>query len=124
MKIIDSSIWIALFHERDSQNKKAKKVFSKITFPVAVTEYIILETCTVLAAKASKEIANNFLTVVADNEDIRILLSNEKFFLRVIERFKNAPNKKLSFTDTSLLCLSRGYEVVTFDKRLEDEINF
>lgn len=123
MKILDSNIWIALFHENDNQNKKAIELFKGLNLPVAITEYVVLETCSILAKKASKKVADKFLEEILDNQDVLLLLSNESYFWEVISGFKEMPSNNLSFVDISLLCLSKSYEVVTFDRKLNNELN-
>lgn len=122
MKILDSNVWIALFHESDSQNLRAKNLFKNLKLPVAITEYIVLETCSILARKASKKIADNFLSEALDNEDVILLSSKENYFWEVASRFKKIPSKNFSFVDVSLLCLSKNYEIVTFDRKLNSEL--
>ena len=122
MKIIDSNIWIAFFNESDSQNEKAIKLLENVKLPVAITEYVVLETCSVLANKASKKIADKFLEEILDNQDVTLLLSDENYFWEVISRFKKTPEKFFSFVDISLLCLSKQYEIISFDKKLDNEI--
>ncbi|MBM3255901.1 MAG: type II toxin-antitoxin system VapC family toxin [Candidatus Moranbacteria bacterium] len=122
MKVIDSSVWIAFFHEKDSLHQRARKLLGGIAFPIAVTEYVIMETCTVLSAKSSKKIANMFLAEIVDNEDVRILFSAEDLFWETVRRFERSSGKNLSFVDVSLVCLSDQYQIVTFDEKLKKVI--
>lgn len=122
MIILDSNVWIAFFYESDSQHKKAEKIVQELGLFVTVPEYVIVEVSSVLCLRASKKISNDFLESIFDNENIDILLSNEEFFNSVVENFKNFKNKKLSFIDVALLCLSKSYQVITFDKDLQKAI--
>ena len=122
MTILDSNVWIAFFNESDNQHKKAEKVFRKIGDSIIITEYVILEVASVLTIRASKNIADKFIEFVVDNENIKILLSNENSFKRIVKNFLNYPKSNLSFVDISLLNLSGKYDIITFDKNLEKAV--
>ena len=122
MIILDSNVWVAFFYKGDSQHKKAEKIVREFGLFVTVPEYVIAEVSSVLCLRASKKISNDFLENIFDNENIEILLLNKEFFDIVVDNFRNLKNKKLSFIDTALLCLSKSYQVVTFDKDLEKAI--
>ena len=122
MIILDSNIWVAFFNKSDSQHQKAKKVMRETDGEITVTEYVILEVCSVLLVRAGKQAADKFLEITFDNDDIAILLSDGDFFEKVINFFQENSNKKLSFVDVSLLCLSKSHQVVTFDKELLKEL--
>ena len=117
MMIIDSSVWIALFNERDSQHDKA--VSKSASFAdVALPEYIFLETCTLLLSKAGRDVTEQFLAYVLDSADVAILHSSPEFFQATARLFRRPTNKKLSFVDVSLLVLAESHDIITFDKTL------
>lgn len=117
MIVVDSSVWIALYNELDSQHDKAKKL--AISFSnVAIAEYVVLETCTILQNKAGIEAAEKFLAFALDNSDVTILHLSPEFFNKIAHTFRWLMHKKLSFVDISLLLLSESHEIVTFDKAL------
>lgn len=118
MTILDSNVWIALFNERDSQHAKAQKVIPLIALPVIMPEYIILEVCSVLVQKASKEVADRFLDRVCDNADIQILYCDEQQFNELCTLFRQSTHRKLSFIDSVLLHLAKEYLLITFDATL------
>jgi len=122
MIILDSNVWVSYLDKDDSQHKKAKKIFREISDIVVVPEYVIIEVCTVLLKKTCKETANNFIKIAFNNQNTEVLFFGEFIFNRFINNFKDIKNKKLSFIDTSLLYLSKSYQVVTFDKDLEKAI--
>jgi len=122
MKTFDSNIWIAYFHEGDSQHKKALELFKSSKYPIAISEYVIVETCNILLSKATKKIADLFLQFVLDNEDIVLFLSDESLFSETVSCFRSTEGKNLSFVDISLLCLSKECEIVTFDRKLNQEL--
>lgn len=116
-KIFDSNIWIARLDHSDSQNKKATEVFDKLNSKLLLTTFLISEICTILQFKAGKERSDFFLNFIKENKDIQIL---EDFdFSELLDFYLQNNFKKLSFVDRSLLLLSKGFEIVTFDKDLE-----
>ncbi len=119
--ILDSNVWIALYLEEDSQHKKALKL-APFFRHVAIPEYVILETCTILLIKAGGEISEKFLDYAFDNREITVLFSMRDFFQETIKIFREKNGKKLSTIDASLLYLSSEHEVITFDKDLQKAI--
>ena len=122
MTILDSNVWIAFFHKNDNQHKKAEKIIKELDTKIIIPEYIITEIASILCFKASKKIAVTFLESILDNNDIEILLSNKQIFNNTVNNFINDKNDKLSFVDTMLLCLSKKYQLITFDKNLQKAI--
>ncbi len=120
MVIYDSNIWIAYFNKRDSQHRKARELIgSTITKEkIAVTEYILTETCSILLFNAGREIVSVFIEEVIRNKDIEIIYSDRAFFNQTLNLFQNSKEIRLSFIDTSLLFWSRFHEVITFDAAL------
>ena len=123
MIILDSNVWIALFSKKDSQNTRAEKFYDEIEGGIIVPEYVILETVSIVSVKVSKKTADGFLEYILNNKDIYILYSNEDFLGEVLNFYRKISNNHLSFVDVTLLCLAKYYQVVTFDKKLDREIN-
>lgn len=119
MIIFDSNVWVAFFHEVDSQHQKARKVFSALSSKILLPEYVLLEVASVLAKRASKGIADMFIERVIDNEAVELLIFEDKQFLEFCENYRRLPNAKLSFIDAALLTLSVRYDVITFDAELQ-----
>lgn len=122
MTILDSNVWIAFFYESDSQHKKAEQILKNLGAFIVVPEYVVVEVSSILRFNAGEKISNMFLDSIFDNENTGILPSDENFFNSVVENFKNYENRRLSFVDTALLCLSESYDVITFDKDLQKAI--
>ena len=116
MYLIDSSVWVALFLEFDSNHKKAEEIISKLEGKIYLPYNVIVEVTSVLTYKHSKKQADNFLDYMEDNEDI-ILFENE--LKPEIEFFKKI-DKKLSFVDISLVFLSKklDLDLITFDSQM------
>jgi predicted nucleic acid-binding protein len=116
MYIVDSSVWVALFLDFDSLHKKAAEIFSDINDKIYLPYCVLSETATVLTYKHSKNQADNFLEFISSNSDI-ILINND--VINEIDYYKEI-DKKISFTDSSLIYLSKKYDLllITFDKQI------
>jgi len=121
MTIIDSSVWIAWLDKDDSQHEKAEKVLS-VAQHIIIPEYVILEVCTVLSRNKKHTLAEQFLSIVLENNDIAILFSYEELFHATIAYFKIVGRYRLSFVDTMLAVLSKTYTITTFDTALQKVI--
>jgi predicted nucleic acid-binding protein len=118
MTIFDSNIWIAYFNDDDQTHRQASRIFRSVeTTSIVVTEYIILEVATILKQKKGNELANTFLSFVAEL-DIPVVMSGE-FYTGTKNLFQSLKEKHLSFVDVSLLYLSKKYTVATLDKHLK-----
>ena len=122
MTLLDSSVWIAYLNVEDSQYAKAKREMASASLPIILPEYVILEVCTVLAMRAGKDIADRFLELVSDNKDVRVLLTDPRFFDDLIGLYRSLPGKALSFADAALLLLADQFKTITFDVRLRAAI--
>jgi uncharacterized protein len=118
---IDTSYLISFFHTRDSQHELALSIGQDLDPRVhrfVITDYIFLETVTVLSQRAGKKIAlktgsylknsNNFWSALVDN-DIREQAWNI---------FSEIEQKNISFVDCSSVAVmkSEGIKtILTFD---------
>ena len=59
--LLDSSVWVALFLDFDTQHKKAEQLFEKLSGTIYVPYCVASEVITVLTYKHSKEQADNFI---------------------------------------------------------------
>ena len=121
MTILDSNIWIAFFVEYDSNHQKSKSIIKKLNGNnIFITEYIILEVSTVILNKVNREKASDFLEYILNHNQVD-LLQDDKIFIQKSQKFKEQLGN-LSFVDTSLLCLSKKYQIISFDKKLNNQI--
>lgn len=122
MTVVDSNIWIAFLDKDDSQNKQAELFFEKNTNEILLTEYVVLEVCTITQQHVSKRAADDFLIKARQNPHVHFHASGTLFFSEMIQYFLEHPHEHLSFIDISLLYLSQFHTVVTFDKQLASAI--
>lgn len=115
--LVDSSVFVALFLDRDPQHAKAVRFMKNSGIQKCVVPYCVMsETATVLTYKHSKELADHFLHFVRDAANIELVAddtgSEAAAFLQ--------HSARISFTDSALLHLVPVYdaELVTFDKQL------
>lgn len=122
MIILDSNIWIALYHEEDSQHAKAQTLIQKIREPVGIPEYILIEVCTVLTNRLHKSVADLFLDRIQKSENTVILPIEQKLFYELCHFFRTHNFPKLSFIDSCLVYFSQFHTIHTFDKKLASAI--
>ena len=115
--LVDSSVWIALFLDFDTQHKKAELLFAKLKGAIYLPYCVLNEVTTILAYKHSKRQADQFLDFIEENPSINLLhdsVSEEMIFYKTLQA-------RLSFTDAALLLFSKTTkaELLTFDKQLQ-----
>jgi predicted nucleic acid-binding protein len=115
--ILDSCVWIAFFHKEDSQHEKAQELISITANEIIIPEYVVLEVSTVLQNKKLKQMADNFLSLIFDQNSTFTFLPSQNF-LETKDVFQNQ-EKNLAFVDCSLVALSKDYQILTFDTALE-----
>jgi predicted nucleic acid-binding protein len=123
MTILDSTIWIALFLEKDSQHEKAKTLCKTLEEKhIGVPEYVWLEVASVLSIKGDKTLANKFLQMIHSTTSLKPLFSDPLFAQRTSTFFIQSPHSTLSFVDHALLLLSKYAQIETFDRELQKAI--
>ena len=122
MYVVDSSVWIALFLDDDSQHQKALDAIARIGDERIQVPYgVIAETVTVLSRKDSKAQANRFVEFVRLNPQLEM---TSAFSLHDMQVF-TAESDRLSFVDSLLkdMALRGGYTLISFDKELLESVN-
>ena len=120
--IFDSNIWIASYVPEDSTHDLAKSILAKHKGQFYLTENIISEVITVLKRLKELEGAKEFVRAVLHVPDF-VVIPTHLYFNETINYFLKSNDEKLSFTDMSLVVLSKKYKVVTLDKALSEMIN-
>lgn len=115
--LVDSSVWVALFLDFDTQHQKAEQAIEKLSGTIYMPYCVIVEVTAILAYKHSKPLADNFIAYAYDNRDLKII--NDDAFDEM-EFYPTIPYT-LSFVDAALIFLSGKLDasLVTFDKQLE-----
>lgn len=114
--LVDSSIWVALFLDFDTQHLKAEQTVRKLSGTIYVPYCVIAEVAAILAYKHSKRLADNFILYVRDNRDLEVINDDA---LDEMDFYQTIP-RKISFVDAALIFLSGKLDatLVTFDKQL------
>ena len=115
--LVDSSVWVALYLDDDSQHVKAQRLVATLHAPFYVPYGVLEETASVLTYKESKAHANRFVEFVELSSDIVYLDPD----WRVDAAAFRSIGSRISFTDAVLLELSRTLsdtKLVTFDQQL------
>lgn len=115
--LVDSSVWVALFLDFDTQHSKAERLVARLKGKIYLPYCVLSEVVTILAYKHSKKQADQFLNFAEQNSSITLVedkLTEELSFYKSLRT-------RVSFTDAALLLLSKQTKtkLVTFDKQLE-----
>ncbi len=115
-QIVDSSVWVALFLDFDTQHNQAQKLIQKLENLIYIPYCVVIETTAVLTYKHSKKQADQFLDYIRDNKDFKII---DDIALEEIEFFQKL-QQRISFVDAALIFLSLklNARVVTLDRQL------
>ena len=115
--VLDSSVWVALFLDGDTNSKKAGEIFETLSGPIYVPYIVLAEVATVLAYRHSKSQADNFVRFLMDDARCVIMESRSSedggAFLR--------SSKRMSFADMAVIehARSLGAMLVTFDRQMK-----
>ncbi|MEK9179125.1 MAG: PIN domain-containing protein [Patescibacteria group bacterium] len=124
--MIDSSVFISIFYERDEHHELAKKLFQEFVIErheVFITEYAFNEIINFLTRKKHHEYAEKIIPYILENNKIKIIYNTPETFLQTANEYKNYSN--LSFTDVNIVIQMRRHglkELLSFDSGF-DEVN-
>lgn len=121
--VFDTNVWVATMNSADSLHEQAVQELERVARPVILPEYVLVETCSVLALRAGKNVADKFVHYALDNAEIELMYSSEAMTRKSAAFFLSHPHRGLSFVDVFLLLLSQSYDVITYDKQLQKSIN-
>lgn len=118
--IFDSNVWIGHFTSADPHHEAAKRLVEAQcdTEPLHITNEIISETATILKIRYNVSAAQLFISFIQNNPAI-IRIPPVFYFDITLEKFKESKETELSFTDMSLVVLSKHFTVHTFDVALK-----
>lgn len=115
--LVDSSVWVALYLDDDSQHAKARQLVPTLRGPFYLPYGVLEETASVLTYKQSKATADQFVRFIETSEQFVYL---EPDWRSDIAAFRGV-SSRISFVDAMLLRLSRSLkdtELITFDQQL------
>ena len=116
--VLDSSVWVALFLDKDVHHEKAAAFFDTDFISVYVPYIVIAEVTTVLTYKHSKKQADKFLDFIQGDERFRIGMVSAQEDIRVFKKSKH----DISFADTAILGYAQRLELplFTFDAKMRN----
>lgn len=123
--LIDSNVWIGLYKTNDTLHERAveqMKTIEQAPCRLFISNFIIQEVFTLLTYHANREKALEFFHEMNKSKHIFILDFNKSLLNEMVHFMENTKMpKKISFTDVSILFMSRlfGASIITFDKELE-----
>jgi predicted nucleic acid-binding protein len=122
MVILDTNVWVAALNIEDSLHEKAQKIFELCKQEVlGLPEYVYVETVQVLHRRAGVALSKQFVFMINDTKGVEMLDTDAELRKNIDTLYIESSNT-LSFTDCSLLYLSKTYQVITFDKQLDNKI--
>lgn len=122
--IVDTSVFIAAYDERDPKRLKALEMIKEAEKgKMFVSDYIINETATVALRKIGLEKTRKIVDTLMNSEKIIVGYTTQEDFVHIIEIFKNQSDN-LSFVDCSIIWMAKtlNQEVASFDNNLLAEI--
>ena len=115
--VVDSSVFVALYCESDSQHAQAVSAMNDLKdAAIVVHPYVVQETATVLAYRFGAKLAKIFVADIKNAPNIHIPTVDLK---RDIDHF-TLQKKKMSFTDSALIGLAQSMNAIllTFDRQM------
>ncbi|MEK7534716.1 MAG: PIN domain-containing protein [Patescibacteria group bacterium] len=128
---IDTNVICSLYNPKDSLNTKAeegKHLFKE--YQPVLSNFILLETYTILSQRVSKEFAIKFGQDIQQEHRYVIYWIDKKLEEEVWKIFKSIKNKNFSYVDASILAIMKKEKIshlLSFDttfKNLQKQFKF
>ena len=120
---IDTSFFCAFYNDKDSQFKKSLSHIDILnTHNIYTSNFILLESYTVISQRVSKQIAVEFGETIKNVSKIKIIEIDNSLELDTWEIFKIVQNKNMSYVDCSTIAVMKENsikQILTFDKHFQ-----
>lgn len=122
--IVDTSVLVALFHDRDQHVAEARAFFDGVRSgrlrarPLYTSEYVVDELATTLLSRTDHDRASQAVASVRESTLLHVLHVDEAAYELAADRFIEYDDRALSFTDhvIGVQATDRGVDVVlSFD---------
>lgn len=115
MKVFDSSVYVSAFLGKDKFHVLANEIIESNEEKVLVPYIVFAEVSTVLTYQHSRQRANDFATLILQDERFTII---DAMLLEDINSWQGI-EQKISFADVAVAFTAQKYnaELVTFDKQ-------
>ncbi|MDO8657351.1 MAG: PIN domain-containing protein [Candidatus Levybacteria bacterium] len=128
---VDTNFLCALYNRTDSLHERAKQQVPllKKFYPV-ISNFILLESYTILSQRAGKLNAIEFKKKIYNNNDYQIIWIDKEFENNIWKIFKKIKDKNFSYVDVSILAIIKQEKIkhlLSFDesfKLLQKEFCF
>jgi len=121
--IIDTNVICALYNSEDSLYQKAQRIKHLLTeYNPVVSNFILLETYTVLSQRVSKEFAVSFGKRVRERHSYAVVWINRKLEQDIWKIFVSIKDKNFSYVDASILAVMKKEKIshlLSFDAGFE-----
>lgn len=120
---IDTNYFCGLYNPKDTLNKQsinASKVIKQKDYDIYVSNYIILESLTIISQRVSKKTALTFWGKIHDKR-AKIFYVDKIIQKNSFKIFKKVKSKNFSFVDATTLAFIKKYKInflLTFDSQL------
>ena len=128
---VDTNILCAQYNPDDRLYKKAKTVKPLLQkYQPIISNFILLETYTVLSQRASRKIAIDFGERIRQKHQYAIVWIDKKLEQEVWEIFTSIKDKNFSYVDASILAVMKKEKIkylVSFDEsfvKLQKQFTF
>lgn len=121
--LVDSNFLVAYFNRKDSLHQKASSISKNALFNasnVYISNYVFLETSTIIAQKVSKKASILIGDYILNDSSFKLLHIDAYLHKVTWEIFNNINKKNVSFVDCSLLAVIQEQEIdnlLTFDTK-------
>ena len=128
---VDTNVLCAIYNPQDSQHVKAQKIIPLIQeYNPIVSNFILLETYTILSQRISKNFAIDFGNGVYKDHVFTVIWISRQIEDDTWRTFTSIKDKNFSYVDASILAVIRKERIthlISFDeyfKKLEQEFKF
>lgn len=122
--IVDTNVICALYNPKDSLYEKAQEIKPLFTkYKPLVSNFILLETYTILSQRISKEFSIGFGERIRERHFYAIVWIDQKLEENVWTIFKSIKDKNFSYVDASILAVMKKEKIsrlLSFDKGFEE----
>ena len=129
--VIDTNVICALYNSKDALYEKAQKIKPLFTeYKPVVSNFILLETYTILAQRVSKEFSIAFGKRVREKHPYAIIWIDRKLEEDIWKIFASIKDKNFSYVDASILAVMKKEKInhlLSFDatfKNLQEQFKF
>lgn len=120
---VDTNVICALYNSTDSLYQKAQKIKPLLAqYNLVISNFVLLETYTILSQRISKQFSIDFGTNVYKDRVFKVVWINKKLEQTVWKIFASVKDKNFSYVDASILAVLQKEKIrhlLSFDQSFE-----